>query len=114
SDQPWFVNAAAAVSTRLGAERLLAVMQRLEARFGRVCGERNAARVLDLDLLDHRGRLLDTPTLVLPPPRLHRRRFVLDPLAHIAPDGRHPRLGLTAAELLADLGAGQPVERLLC
>jgi 2-amino-4-hydroxy-6-hydroxymethyldihydropteridine diphosphokinase len=49
---------------------------------------------------------------VLPHPRLHRRRFVLAPLAEIAPDWRHPRFGLDARELLARLGTGQPVRRL--
>lgn len=114
SDQPWFVNAVAALATGPGAEELLALLQRIETRFGRVRGVRNAARVVDLDLLDHHGRLIDTPLLVLPHPRLHERRFALVPIAEIAPRWRHPRLGLSAAELLAGLEAGQPVERLPC
>jgi 2-amino-4-hydroxy-6-hydroxymethyldihydropteridine diphosphokinase len=57
---------------------------------------------------------MQTPSLVLPHPRLHQRRFVLAPLAEIAPDWRHPISGLTAEQLLAQLSDEQPVERLPC
>lgn len=107
ADQPWFVNGVAALATALDAGALLALLQRLEARFGRVRGVGNAARVLDLDLLDHDGRIVATPSLNLPHPRLHLRRFVLVPLAEIAPSWRHPQLGLTAGELLARLAPGE-------
>ncbi|HEY1261233.1 MAG TPA: 2-amino-4-hydroxy-6-hydroxymethyldihydropteridine diphosphokinase [Stellaceae bacterium] len=114
SDQPWFVNAVAALDTGLAAADLLALMQSVEAQFGRVRSMPNAARTLDLDLLDHNGALVETPHLVLPHPRLHLRRFVLMPLAEVAPGWRHPRLGLGAAELLARLPAAERVERLPC
>jgi 2-amino-4-hydroxy-6-hydroxymethyldihydropteridine diphosphokinase len=107
ADQPWFVNGAAALETGLGADALLGLLQWLEARFGRVRGARNAARVLDLDLLDHDGRVIETPSLILPHPRLHERRFVLVPLAEIAPRWRHPLLGLSARALLERLPAGE-------
>ena len=112
SDQPWFVNAVAALASPLGPAELLARLQRVEAEFGRVRGARNAPRTLDLDLLDHDGRLIETADLVLPHPRLHLRRFVLMPLAEIARDWRHPRVGLTAAELLARLDTGERVCRI--
>jgi 2-amino-4-hydroxy-6-hydroxymethyldihydropteridine diphosphokinase len=112
SDQPWFINAVAAVETALDAVGLLAVMQAIETRFGRVRGMRNEARIVDLDLLDHRGERIDTESLILPHPRLHQRRFVLEPIAEIAPNWRHPALGRTARQLLAGIADEQPVERL--
>ena len=112
SDQPWFINAVAAVETALDAVGLLAVMQAIETRFGRVRGMRNEARIVDLDLLDHRGERIDTESLILPHPRLHQRRFVLEPLAEIAPKWHHPVLGKTARQLLAGIADKQPVERL--
>jgi 2-amino-4-hydroxy-6-hydroxymethyldihydropteridine diphosphokinase len=111
SDQPWFANAVVALACPLAPELLLARLLELETRFGRTRNVRNAARTLDLDLLDHDGVLRDTPALTLPHPRLHERRFVLAPLCDIAPEWRHPRLGLTAIELLARLPPGQPARR---
>ena len=112
SDQPWFVNGVAAVATELPPETLLGRLLALEIRFGRARGARNAARSLDLDLLDYDGRQCATATLVLPHPRLHERRFVLVPLGDIVPDWRHPTLGATAAELVALLPSGQPIHPL--
>jgi len=112
SHQPWFVNAVASVHTAVGAGELLAMMQAVERRFGRLRGEPNAARVLDLDLLDFQGEVRQTPSLALPHPRLHQRRFVLGPLAEIAPDWRHPFFQLTAEQLLSRLTDEQPLERL--
>lgn len=112
SDQPWFVNAVASVATNLDALLLLALMQKIETSFGRRRGERNAARVLDLDLLDYRGTRVESPELTLPHPRLHQRRFVLEPLVEIAPQWRHPISGLTAHRLLDAIDREQVVERL--
>lgn len=109
SDQPWFVNAVAAVATESEPAALLTRLLALEARFGRSRGAANADRTLDLDLLDYEGRRIDTDTLVLPHPRLHQRRFVLVPLSDLAPDWSHPVLGLSAAELLAAFPPGQRV-----
>jgi 2-amino-4-hydroxy-6-hydroxymethyldihydropteridine diphosphokinase len=112
SNQPWFTNAVASLATAFSAPDLLTVMQGVETRFGRVRDERNAARVLDLDLLDYRGQVMETAALVVPHPRLHKRRFVLASLAEIAPAWHHPLLGLTAEQLLAGLVTKQPIERL--
>jgi 2-amino-4-hydroxy-6-hydroxymethyldihydropteridine diphosphokinase len=84
----------------------------IEARLGRVRSVPNAARTIDLDLLDVGGLVRESPRLVLPHPRLHERAFVLEPLAEVAPDWRHPVLGATAAELLRRLGGRERVERL--
>ena len=112
SDQPWFLNAVAVVETGLSPGDLLALMQTIETRFGRLRGLPNASRTADLDLLDHRGEHILSPDLILPHPRLHQRRFVLEPVAEIAPGWRHPVLRRTARQLLAGLGGDQPVERL--
>jgi 2-amino-4-hydroxy-6-hydroxymethyldihydropteridine diphosphokinase len=112
SGQPWFVNAVALIATELEPEKLLDLMLAVESRFGRVRGERNAARALDLDLLDYDGLIFDTRRLTLPHPRLQERLFVLEPLREIAAEWRHPGLGLTAAELIDRLPPGQTVRRL--
>ena len=109
SDQPWYVNAVAIVEAGLPPLRLLEALLALESRFQRHRGAANAARTLDLDLLDHDGLICDGPRLTLPHPRLHQRRFVLAPLAEIAPRWRHPILGAAADALLARLPPGQPV-----
>ena len=114
SDQPWFVNAVVSLATELGAEDLLDLFQATERQFGRIRGEPNAPRILDLDILDYRGEVIDTTSLVLPHPRLHERRFVLMPIAEIAPEWRHPIFGLTAAQLLAQLSSEQQIRRLSC
>jgi 2-amino-4-hydroxy-6-hydroxymethyldihydropteridine diphosphokinase len=112
SDQPWFVNSVAIVASEMAPAALLHRLLTLEADFGRTRATPNAARTLDLDLLDHDSCRCDTATLTLPHPRLHQRRFVLGPLSEIAPGWRHPHLGLSAAELLARLPPGQKVRRL--
>ena len=114
SDQPWFVNAVVSLATELAAKDLLMVLQTTERQFGRVRGEPNAPRTVDLDILDYHGELMNDTSLVLPHPRLHERRFVLMPIAEIAPDWRHPILGLTAAQLLTRLSSEQQIERPLC
>jgi len=114
SDQPWFVNAVVSLATELGAKDLLNALQATERQFGRVRGELNAPRILDLDILDYQGEVMDTTSLVLPHPRLHERRFVLIPIAEIAPDWRHPILELTAVQLLAQLSSEQRIQRLSC
>ena len=114
SDQPWFVNAVVSLATELSAKDLLTVLQTTERHFGRIRGEPNGPRILDLDILDYQGEVTNAMSLVLPHPRLHERRFVLMPIAEIAPDWRHPILGLTAAQLLARLSSEQQIERLSC
>jgi 2-amino-4-hydroxy-6-hydroxymethyldihydropteridine diphosphokinase len=109
SDQPWYVNAVLEAETGLAPPLLLDCLLAVERRFGRRRGARNAARTLDLDLLDYDGRQCAGERLILPHPRLHERRFVLAPLAEIAPRWRHPTLGLSASALLARLQPGQPI-----
>jgi 2-amino-4-hydroxy-6-hydroxymethyldihydropteridine diphosphokinase len=102
-DQPWYVNAAAQVKTRLEPEELLRVLHRVEQDLGRVRGERWGPRVIDLDLLLYNGVVMSGPELTLPHPEMHRRAFVLVPLAEIAPEAWHPALDKTSRELLGEL-----------
>lgn len=104
-DQPWYINAVARVRTRLGPEELLRRLQQIETDMGRVRGERWGPRVIDLDLLLYNGEVIFTPDLVVPHPEMHRRVFVLAPLAEIAPRAWHPVLGTSAGDLLAKLDA---------
>jgi 2-amino-4-hydroxy-6-hydroxymethyldihydropteridine diphosphokinase len=110
SDQPWFVNAVVAVATALPPKALLAELHAVEAEFGRIRREVNAPRVLDLDLLAYDGRVVAEGTSGphLPHPRLHQRGFVLYPLRDVAPGWRHPVLGRTVDELIADLPEDPP------
>lgn len=111
--QPWFVNAVAEHWTRLEPHPLIRELQELERAAGRPEPRaRWGPRVLDLDLLLYGDRVCRTPDLVLPHPGLARRRFVLEPLAELAPGVRDPRSGLTARELLAALDDPLAVEKL--
>ena len=98
SDPP-FVNAVAAVSSALQPVELLDLLHGVETEFGRMRSAPNAPRTLDIDLLDHEGRVA-SGAVNLPHPRLTKRSFVLVPLAQVAPGWRHPVSGQGAAELL--------------
>jgi len=110
SGQPWYWNAVVKADSALSPANLLAVLHEIEAQLGRERSVANAARAIDLDLLDHRGAVIDAPELLLPHPRLAERAFVLLPLAEVAPAWRHPISGRPVAELIAALPPGQEAE----
>ena len=103
SGQPDYVNGVVRLEGAADPAALLAYLQAIETRAGRLRGLANAARTLDLDIIDLNGCVRDAPDPVLPHPRAHLRGFVLLPLADVAPEWVHPRLGAGVAELLAAL-----------
>lgn len=102
TDQPAFLNQAVALSSALDAQTLLKIMLEIEQSLGRERGEHWGPRVIDIDLLLYSDRIIDTPSLQVPHPRMPIRRFALMPLAEIAGNVVHPVLHKRISELLAE------------
>jgi len=100
-EQPWFLNCVVEAQTNLPPLGLLEALRAIEARLGSKKLVPKGPRVIDVDILLYGAETIDTPELQVPHPRMHLRRFVLAPLAEIAPQSRHPVSRLTAAEMLA-------------
>ena len=107
--QDWYVNQVVLGETALAPEALLQACLEVEEALGRVRSVKGAPRTLDIDILLYGDVVSDSPELTVPHPRMHERRFVLVPLAEIAPEILHPRLGLSVKELLARCADGSRV-----
>jgi 2-amino-4-hydroxy-6-hydroxymethyldihydropteridine diphosphokinase len=100
-DQPWFLNCAVEGETDSQPLDLLRALRTIEAQLGAKKAFAKGPRVLDIDILLYGDASLDTPELQIPHPRMLERKFVLAPLAEIAPTFRHPSWPATVTDLLA-------------
>jgi 2-amino-4-hydroxy-6-hydroxymethyldihydropteridine diphosphokinase len=111
-DQPWFLNCVVVLETRDTPRALLKKVLAIEREMGRLRMKDKGPRSIDIDILLFGDRVVEERGLKIPHPAMHQRRFVLEPLAEIAPEAFHPLLRKTARELLADLPVGQVVRLL--
>jgi len=100
-EQPWFLNCVVEAQTELAPLDLLHALRNIEARMGSKKLVTKGPRLIDLDILLYANEIIDTPELQVPHPRMHLRRFVLVPLAEIAPRLRLPGTGLTPHQMMA-------------
>jgi 2-amino-4-hydroxy-6-hydroxymethyldihydropteridine diphosphokinase len=112
TEQAWFLNCAVALETAYTPAQLIAVLLTIEREMGRQRTQKKGPRTIDIDILLFGDTVIDSPELTIPHPAMQQRRFVLEPLAEIAAEARHPVLGKTVGELLAVLPAGQTVRRI--
>jgi 2-amino-4-hydroxy-6-hydroxymethyldihydropteridine diphosphokinase len=111
TDQPWFLNVALALETRRSPEELMSSILLIEEAMGRKRIQNKGPRSIDIDILMVGDQIVNTFEVTIPHPAMHERRFVLEPLAEIAPGLRHPVLGKTMLELRDALPAGQTVRK---
>ena len=111
SGQPWFLNCAVKLETEKMPKQLMKALLEVEREMGRQRSSGKTPRTIDLDILLFGSSIIETEGLTVPHPALHQRRFVLEPLAEIAPEVRHPVLKRTVREMKDALPPGQAVRR---
>ena len=111
ADQPWFLNLVVLAETLHSPHELLAACKEIEQELGRLPGRRFGPRALDIDVLLYGRETVTEADLIVPHPRMHRRRFVLIPLVEITPELTDPRDGRRFADMLAGLDEGKKVVR---
>jgi len=112
TQQPWFLNCAVAIETSSTPQQLMVALLRIEAEMGRQRRQKKGPRSIDIDILLFGHEIMESKELTIPHPAMHLRRFVLEPLAEIAPEALHPLLNKTIRELRDALPAGQAVRKL--
>jgi 2-amino-4-hydroxy-6-hydroxymethyldihydropteridine diphosphokinase len=111
TQQPWFLNCAAALETNKTPEQMMAALLAIEEQMGRRRAQNKGPRSIDIDILLFGDAVMDSNELRIPHPAMHQRRFVLEPLAEIAPEVQHPAFKKTIRELRNSLPVGQSVRR---
>ena len=110
SNQPWFINAVIEISTNKSSLDLLEFILSIEEVFGRVREKKNEARILDLDIIDYKKKILYIKNkLIIPHPRMHERSFVLQPLSELNPKWMHPIKKKGIKELIRNLNDKQKI-----
>jgi 2-amino-4-hydroxy-6-hydroxymethyldihydropteridine diphosphokinase len=109
--QPWFLNCVVALETEKMPRQLIAAILDLEREMGRQRLQKKGPRTIDIDILLFGKSVIDLPGLTVPHPAMHERRFVLEPLAEIAPEAVHPVLKRTIRQLRDALPPGQAVRK---
>lgn len=112
TEQPWFLNTVVAGKTDLEPHGLLTLCKRIEEQAGRQRNVRFGPRVIDIDILLYKGRIIDEDGLVIPHPRMYERRFVLEPLLEIAPQITDPNRTVRYADMTAGLDEEKKVTKL--
>lgn len=110
--QGWFLNCVVALETQETPGRLMAKLLDIEREMGRVRTRKKGPRIIDIDILLFANVVVNSPEVTIPHPAMTQRRFVMEPLAEIAPAVMHPTLNKTARELLEDLPAGPIVRKI--
>ena len=113
TNQPWFLNCAVKVETTKMPKQLMAAILEIEQEMGRLRTMKKGPRTIDIDILLFGDAVVDSPELTIPHPAMHERRFVLEPLAEIASEARHPVFKKTVSEMLDALPGGQTVRKLV-
>src|SRR5438094_284285 len=110
--QPWFLNCAVKLDTEKMHKQLMSGILDLEKEMGRRRQQNKGPRIIDIDILLFGNSIIETKGLTIPHPAMHQRRFVLEPLAEIAPEARHPALKKSVSELKNALPPGGSVKRI--
>jgi len=112
TEQAWFLNCVLALETILTPQQLMSAILRIEQEMGRRRIQPKGPRSIDIDILLFGNEIIESQELTIPHPAMHQRRFVLGPLAEIAPEVIHPILKMTIRELLDALPPGQAIRKL--